>query len=110
MSSTRSTVSTGVRPSISQLLSSRLTICRWLSLTRSPITVLITSLRVIRPTTSAYSFSTMAMSSRLARKWFSSSDSVSESGMVSTGLIHGAPLSVSGSSFRMRASRSFDST
>ncbi|MNC60630.1 hypothetical protein D3C75_1105250 [compost metagenome] len=84
MSSTRITSSIGVPPSISHEFSSRATICSsrpWP--TRSPIRVVITSLRVMMPTTSAYSFMITAKSSPAVLKLSSASERVKVSGTIS---------------------------
>ncbi len=79
------TSSIGVAPSMSQELSSRRTMSSsWKGLTRSPITVFITSCSDSRPTTSAYSLRMSAKSSLASRKRSSASKSVSVSGSIST--------------------------
>ncbi|MOA24850.1 hypothetical protein D3C78_1455480 [compost metagenome] len=84
MCSTRITSSIGVPPSISHELSSRATICSsWPWPTRSPISVVITSLSVMIPTTNAYSLRITAKSSPAVLKLSSASDSVRVSGTIS---------------------------
>ncbi|MCY1370756.1 hypothetical protein D9M69_578610 [compost metagenome] len=73
-------------PSMSHEFSSRFTICSSSGVevdTRSPITVLITSLSVITPTTRLYSLTMIAKSSRACGNCSSTSVSESRSGITS---------------------------
>ncbi|MNT52040.1 hypothetical protein D3C72_1890460 [compost metagenome] len=71
-------------PSISQEFSSRRTICSsYQGETMSPMTMLITSLRLIRPTTRLYSLTIRAKVSPAWRNCLSTSARVSRSGTTS---------------------------